>query len=155
MIQPADSTPSDGVGKAHDNPYGLEPDPIPSEWVLDGAPLARRKRMVGSSDGRSSTHMWDCTAGRFNWYYASDEVIHVVEGAVVVEDEAGLCRLLEAGDVFLFPAGSTFRWTVPLYIRKVAFLHDPLSRKLRLAQRLYRLVKAPFRRKSAPSAFTG
>lgn len=155
MVQPANSAPSDGVGTESDNPYGLEPDPIPPEWVLEGMPVARRKRMVGSSDGRSSTHMWDCTAGRFKWYYVSDEVIHVVEGAVVVEDEAGVRQRLEAGDLFLFPAGTTFRWTVPLYIRKVAFLHDPLSRKLRLAQRLYTLVKASFSSKSGPSAFSG
>lgn len=99
--------------------------------------------------------MWDCTAGRFTWYYDADEVIHVVEGAVIVEDEADVRRQLEAGDVFLFPAGTTFRWTVPVYIRKVAFLHDPLSRKLLLAQRLYAFLKAPFGRKTTRSVFTG
>lgn len=148
MIRPADTVDAD-------NPYGLELDPIPPEWVLEGTPVARRKRMVGSSDGRSSTHMWDCTTGRFDWYYHSDEVIHVIEGAVVVEDEAAVCRRLEAGDIFLFPAGTTFRWTVPVYVRKIAFLHDPLSGKLLLAQRLYQFLKSPFRRKARRSAFTG
>src|SRR5690348_1703145 len=68
----------DGVRATLENPYGLQPDPIPQEWVLEGNPTARRKQLVGSSDNLSSTHMWDCTAGRFNWYYTTDEVIYVL-----------------------------------------------------------------------------
>lgn len=135
--------------------YDLQPDPIPREWILAGNPTARRKRLVGSSDDRSSTHMWDCSAGRFNWFYGCDEVIHVVEGTVIVEDEAGARRQLQPGDTFLFPAGSRFHWTVPHYIRKIAFLHSPLSPKARLARGIFRALTRPFRHKAAPSAWTG
>src|SRR5690242_4206560 len=79
------------------NPYDLEPDPIPRDWILDGNPTARRKLLVGSSDDMASTHMWDCTSGRFNWFYRSDEVIYVLEGSVLVEDDAGVKRQLAAG----------------------------------------------------------
>ena len=130
--------------------HGLAPDPIPADWILEGEPVARSKRLVGSSDDMSSTHMWDCTAGRFNWFYTVDEVIHVIEGAVIVEDAAGSRRELQAGDTFLFPAGTRFHWTVPQYIRKIAFLHSPLSRKLRLAKRVFQVLKSPFR--GAPAA---
>ena len=140
---------------AHENPHGLQPDPIPSEWILEGNPTARRKLLVGSSDDRCSTHMWDCTAGRFNWYYGSDEVIHVLEGAVILEDAAGTRRRLEPGDVFLFPAGSTFHWTVPHYIRKIAFLHVPLSRKMRFAKGIYEFLKSPFKPKQPATTWTG
>ena len=138
-----------------ENPHDLQPDPIPREWILEGDPTARRKLLVGSSDGMASTHMWDCTEGRFNWHYLSDEVIYVLEGAVVVEDAAGVRRRLEPGDIFLFPAGTCFHWTVPRYIRKIAFLHAPLSRKVRLAKGLYNFLTAPFKRKQAATAFTG
>lgn len=127
------------------NAHGLEPDPIPPDWILEGQPVARSKLLVGSSDEMASTHMWDCTAGRFNWFYTVDEVIHVVEGSVIVEDTAGEQRHLQSGDTFLFPAGTRFHWTVPRYIRKIAFLHSPLSRKLRLAKRVFRILTAPFR----------
>jgi uncharacterized cupin superfamily protein len=128
--------------KGHD----LKPDPIPADWVLEGQPVARSKLLVGSSDDMASTHMWDCTAGRFNWFYTVDEVIHVVEGSVIVEDAAGERRHLQPGDTFLFPAGTQFHWTVPRYIRKIAFLHSPLSRKLRIAKRVFRTLTSPFRR---------
>ncbi|MGH8326400.1 MAG: cupin domain-containing protein, partial [Steroidobacteraceae bacterium] len=134
------------------NAHGLNPDPIPSDWILEGHPLARSKRLVGSSDDMASTHMWDCTAGRFNWFYTVDEVIHVIEGSVTVEDPEGVSRQLQAGDTFLFPAGTRFHWTVPQYIRKIAFLHSPLSRKLRIAKRIFQVLKSPFRSPQAPSS---
>src|SRR5690242_10425791 len=75
----------EGVQPTKENPYGLQPDPIPRDWILEGNPTARRRLLVGSSDNLASTHMWDCTAGQFNWHYTADEVIYVVEGSVVVE----------------------------------------------------------------------
>lgn len=99
--------------------------------------------------------MWDCTAGRFNWYYGSDEVIFVLEGSVLVEDAAGARRQLAAGDIFLFPAGSRFHWTVPHYIRKIAFLHAPLSRKMRFLKGIYDFFKLPFKRKQPVTTWTG
>lgn len=96
--------------------------------------------------------MWDCTAGCFNWFYTVDEVIHVIEGSVIVEDPAGVRRQLQAGDTFLFPAGARFQWTVPHYIRKIAFLHSPLSRRLRIVKRIYQVLKSPFRGVPAPAS---
>lgn len=149
------ATSIEGVRETHDNPYGLHPDPIPPEWIVEGTPTARRRQLVGSSDNLASTHMWDCTAGRFNWYYKSDETIYVLEGSVVVQDEAGLSQRLGAGDTFLFPAGSRFHWTVPHHIRKLAFLHAPLSRKMRMIKGIYSFFKSPFRREQAASTWTG
>lgn len=143
------------VRAMHGNPYGLQPDPIPREWILEGNPTARRTLLAGSSDNMASTHMWDCTAGRFDWYYGSDETIYVLEGSVVIEDAAGVRRRLGAGDTFLFPAGSRFHWTVASYIRKIAFLHAPLSRRMRLLKGLYDFFKSPVQRKQPTTAWTG
>jgi uncharacterized protein len=145
----------EGIRLSQENPHGLQPDPIPREWILEGSPTARRKFLVGSSDNLASTHMWDCTAGRFNWYYESDEVIYVLEGSVVVEDAAGVRRRLGPGDTFLFPAGTQFHWTVSQYIRKLAFLHCPLTRKMRTAKAVYNFFTSPFKRKRAVATWTG
>ena len=138
----------------HDT-QGLGPAPIPKTWILDGSPVARKKTLAGSSDRLANTLMWDCTAGRFNWFYDEDEVIHVLEGSVVIEDEAGVRRRLQAGDTFLFPAGSRFHWTVPHYIRKIAFLREPLSREMRIIRGILKHLTAPFRRKPAGAAAWG
>ena len=80
--------------------------------------------------------MWDCTAGRFNWYYKADETVYVVEGSMTVVDDAGQLSHLKAGDAFLFPKDTRFEWTVHTYVRKVAFVHQPVSRKLRVLMRM-------------------
>lgn len=100
------------------------------------------------------TVMWDCTAGRFNWFYDIDETICVMEGRVVLCDPAGTTHTLASGDVFLFPAGSRFQWTVPHYVRKVAFIHVPMSRKLRLVRSAYQRLRGMFRPRSGAAAGT-
>ena len=84
--------------------------------------------------------MWDCTAGRFNWYYDGDETIYVIEGSVTVTDRGGVTRSLNAGDTAFFPAGSSAEWTVNKYVRKIAFLRQPLERRS-FARRLYHFLK--------------
>ena len=96
----------EGAAQSQRDAHGLIPAPIPQAWILEGSPVARQKHLAGSSDQLATTLMWDCTAGRFNWFYDTDEVIHVLEGFVIIEDATGVRRRLQAGDTFLFPAGS-------------------------------------------------
>lgn len=135
--------------------YGLVASPIPQAWILEGTPAARKKPLAASSDRLATTFMWDCTAGRFNWSYDDDEVIHVLEGSVVIEDGAGTRQRLQAGDTFLFPAGSRYLWTVPNYIRKIAFLYPPLPLEMRIIRGIHKRLTAPFRRKPAGAAAWG
>ena len=129
--------------------HGLVPSPIPQAWILQGTPTARSKRLAVSTDQLAAAWMWDCTAGRFNWFYDDDEVVHVLEGSVIIEDAAGVQQRLQAGGTFVFPAGSWYQWTVPDYVRRIAFTHPPLSRELRLIRGILNRLTAPFRRKAA------
>lgn len=107
---------------------GLTAAPIDPAWVLAGEPVARMAHLAGSRDGASYTALWDCTAGTFRWRFGVDETVHVLAGEVEVTWEDGTSRLLAAGDVAHFHAGSAATWYVPTYVRKLAFLHDPRSR---------------------------
>src|SRR5215469_3077729 len=55
------------------NRHQLNSAPIVPAWILEGSPAARGKLLSGSTDDKASTYMWDCTAGRFNWFYGCDE----------------------------------------------------------------------------------
>lgn len=145
----------DGAKVLRHDAYGLTASPIPQEWILEGSPVARKKLLTRSRDGLASSFMWDCTAGRFNWFYDADEVIHVLEGSVLLEDAAGVRQQLQAGDTFLLPADSRFHWTVPSYIRKIAFLYVPLTLDMRITRKLLKGLRAPFRRKSPGPAAWG
>ena len=145
----------EGARIVRDDTHGLAASPIPRAWILEGNPVARKKRLAGSSDRLATTLMWDCTAGRFNWFYDADEIIHVLEGSAIIKDAAGVARPLQAGDTFLFPAGSRYQWNVPSYIRKIGFLHAPLSQEMRMIRGALELLKAPFRRNPAGWSQTG
>ena len=116
----------------------LAPSPIQPSWVLEGDPVARNHVLSHSADGTATTLVWDCTAGRFNWFYDVDETVYVIEGGVVVKDAAGVTRCLKAGDTFYFPAGSHAEWHVENYIRKIAFCRAPLPRVFVFAKRVFR-----------------
>jgi len=131
-----ESTIKYGIGQVTLGPAGINPN-----WILEGNPIARNKLLSQSADGAATSYIWDCTAGRFNWFYDVDETIYVIEGGVVVKDVTGIARRLSAGDTIFFPAGTRAEWHVEDYIRKVAFCRVPLPRPVVLAKRVYRFLK--------------
>ena len=56
----------------------LGPNPVNPDWIIDGTPQARAKCLAESADGTSSVMAWSCTPGRFEWYYAVDETVHII-----------------------------------------------------------------------------
>ncbi|HEY3886085.1 MAG TPA: cupin domain-containing protein [Vicinamibacterales bacterium] len=115
--------------------------------MIDGNPVTRNRVLSTSADGTATTFIWDCTAGRFNWFYDVDETIYVIEGGVVVRDWGGKARRLSAGDTIFFPAGARAEWHVENYIRKIAFCRSPLPRPLVMAKRGMRYFKSLVLRK--------
>jgi len=141
------------------NRHELNAAPFPHEWVIEGDPVARVKQLSSSTDGKGLTVMWDCTAGRFNWFYDIDETICVIEGSVVITNESGVARKLRAGDTYYFPKGSRAEWSIGRYVRKVAFIHVPLSDKVlrfrRILKALRRVMKPGADKDTSPTLFGG
>jgi uncharacterized cupin superfamily protein len=118
----------------------LAPSPIHPPHVLAGEPVARSLMLTRSADGLVSTHLWDCTAGRFVWNFGVDEIVHILDGEVHMTDSAGTTVVVRAGDVGHFPTGATTEWFVPEYVRKLAFHRaaPPRGRVERVARRIAR-----------------
>jgi len=95
------------------------------------------------------TVIWDCTAGRFNWFYSFDETVYVLEGSVLLKDSNGAQRRVSAGETVHFPTGSHAEWVVDKYIRKIAFCSSPLPMPLKLLRRAWRYAKRTARGASA------
>jgi uncharacterized protein len=110
--------------------------PINPEWIREGAPKARTFEIARSADGASNTMIWDCTAGTFRWYFGVDETVHILEGGVTVSDDTGHIRMLKAGDIAFFPAGTWMTWRVDTYVKKIAFLRHALPQPFGLALRM-------------------
>jgi uncharacterized protein len=129
----------------------LDPSPISTSWILEGDPVAR-SRVLSSRDGAHSV-IWDCTAGRFNWFYDCDETVYIIEGSVVLKDADGVQRRVSAGETIYFPMGSKAEWLVEKYIRKVAFCSNTQPSLIRFMRRVWRKLKrmAGGGREAAPS----
>ena len=104
----------------------LKPAPIPADWVIEGNPQARSRRLSTSPDTTSSTMVWTCTPGKFHWHYNVDETLYILEGEVFVTNEKDEVRRLGPGDVAFFPAGSDSVWRVTKDIRKIAFCRQSM-----------------------------
>jgi uncharacterized cupin superfamily protein len=107
--------------------------PINPDWILEGAPHARISEWAESLDGTTSHWTWDCTAGRFRWYYAVDETIVIVEGGMTIQAAGDEPLTLSAGDAAYFTAGNWVTWTIPTYVRKHAVVRVPVPRAMRYA----------------------
>ena len=131
------------------------PNPIQAAWILDGNPVARAELLSSSADGTASTYFWDCTAGRFNWFYSFDETVHILEGEVKLKYPSGTSHRVVAGDTVFFPAGSSAEWTVDRYVRKLAFCRTPIPSYLTFARQVARRLKRIARGGSAKDAGSG
>jgi uncharacterized cupin superfamily protein len=127
----------------------LNNSPINAEWILEGNPVARNRVISRGSDSLACTIVWDCTAGKFNWFYDVDETVHVIEGSVIVSDGQSPPKRLVPGSVAFFPAGTKAHWHVEKYVRKVAFCQRTLPSAVQLSINLLRHVLTRFRGKAA------
>jgi uncharacterized cupin superfamily protein len=105
----------------------LQLSPIEPSWIVEGRPSASSAELSVSEDGRATTVVWECTAGRFNWIYDYDETAHILVGSAIVHNHAMKPTQLGPGDVVLFRRGSRVTWHVEDYVRKLAFVRNPDS----------------------------
>jgi uncharacterized cupin superfamily protein len=127
----------------------LAPNPIQREWILEGQPVARKQVLSTSADGTATMLIWDCTSGRFNWFYSFDESVYILEGSALIKEAPGTARVVGAGDTVFFPAGSAAEWTVDKYVRKVAFMRSTIPTPVVFGIRVARRLKRVFSRSRA------
>lgn len=129
-----------------DNPaeIDLEPEPIPPEWILSGAPEASAKLLLRGRDWLQSIVVWECTPGRFNWHYNKDEILFIVFGHATLTSYGGEEREFGPGDTVFFPAGVSCTWQIKDRVRKVAILREtlwwPLGMTVKVWLKLLRTV---------------
>jgi uncharacterized protein len=99
----------------------LTPRPIEPSWIIEGNPQAQWCVLSQSADGLASTMVWECSEGKFNWYYDFDETVLILEGSIVLESDSMPPTRYGPGDVVFFRDGAHARWHVEGRVRKLAF----------------------------------
>ena len=101
----------------------LKPLAVDPSWVKQGTPNFRATEFFKSSDGKTSSGIFECDASTFEWRYQLDEAVYILDGSVEL-DYQGKRFTLKAGDSAFFRAGTTAIWHVPSHIRKTWTLYD-------------------------------
>ena len=136
----------------------LTPRPIEPTWIIEGKPDARSCMLSHSADGLASTMVWECSAGKFNWYYDFDETILILEGSIVLENDTMKPTRYSAGDVIFFKDGAHARWHVEGRVRKLAFCRTTQPMVLGFALRVFNKLKRmmlPSGKRQTPSLAAG
>jgi uncharacterized protein len=119
----------------------LTPRPIEPTWVIEGNPFAQSSVLSKSADGTASTMVWQCSEGKFNWYYDFDETILILEGSIVLENDAMRPTRYGPGDVIFFKDGAHARWHVEGHVKKLAFCRKTQPILLGFALRAFSRIK--------------
>jgi uncharacterized cupin superfamily protein len=131
----------------------LAPRPIEPSWVIEGKPEARSCVLSQSTDGLASTMVWHCTEGKFNWFYDFDETILILEGSIVLENDAMRPTRYGPGDVVFFKDGAHAKWHVEGHVKKLAFCRKTqpvwLGFALRVIGKVKRILLPPGERQAA------
>ena len=118
--------------------------PIEPSWIIEGHPMARNALLSRSEDGTASTIVWECTEGKFHWYYDIDETIHILEGSIVLESDTMKPTRYGPGDVILFRNGASAKWHVEGHAKKLAFCRTTPPPLIAFATRALRALKRMF-----------
>ena len=119
----------------------LSPAHIEPSWIIDGNPQANACLLSKSADRSAWTVVWECTKGRFNWYYNLDETILILEGTIVLESDILPPTRYGVGSVILFRKGSHARWYVEDYVKKLAFCRKTQPLPLAFVLRVFAYLK--------------
>ena len=99
----------------------LMPGRIEPSWIIEGNPVTQHSVLSKSADWQAWTMIWQCSEGKFNWYYDYDETVLILEGSAVIESEAMPATRFGPGDVIYFRNGAHAKWHVEGHVRKLAF----------------------------------
>ena len=119
----------------------LTPRPIEPSWIIEGTPDAQWFVLSKSADGLASTMIWECSEGKFNWYYDFDETVLILEGSIVLESDDMPPTRYGAGDVVFFRDGAHARWHVEGRVKKLAFCRKTQPVLLGFALRAFSKIR--------------
>ena len=119
----------------------LAPRPIEPSWIIEGNPVAQCSVLSKSADGLASTMVWQCSEGKFNWYYDFDETILILEGSIVLENDMMRSTRYGPGDVIFFKDGAHAKWHVESHVKKLAFCRTTQPVLLAFALRVLSRIK--------------
>ncbi|MBM5812240.1 MAG: cupin domain-containing protein [Gammaproteobacteria bacterium] len=92
------------------NPVAAEDSSPAAGRVLAGRPRAQVQNHYADGSGRFFAGRWSSTRGRWRVSYTEHEFCHLLEGRVLLTDDAGGRWEFGPGDAWVIPAGFSGTW---------------------------------------------
>ncbi len=94
--------------------------------IVGEKPLQHDNILFTNDAGNYFVGMWDSTAFDselipFPWH----EMVHLLEGEVLITEADGKSHLFAAGDTFFIPMGTLCKWQSDAYVKKYYAILDP------------------------------
>ena len=100
----------------------------PVELLIGPTPACRNHTDYRSADGELTCGTWDSTPYRRKaMLFGHCELMHLLEGAVTLEDEAGNRRTFMKGDILVVEQGARCSWDSFQQVKKVYATFRPAS----------------------------
>ena len=92
---------------------------LENENVIEGDPTETGHNYFTDGTGQLTAGVWECTpcTSQFD-SYPVDEFCFILNGTVVVTDDAGHSETFKPGDSFVMPKGLKCTWQMPETTRK-------------------------------------
>ena len=100
-------------------------DEIPAELIQSGSPVQTGHEYFATDNGKITAGVWDCTAHQLKpGPYEVDEFMIVLDGSILIEDDAGDTETYSAGESFILPKNLNCSWKQTEYTRKFYVIYD-------------------------------
>jgi len=98
---------------------------LENENVVEGSPVETGHNFFTGGSGQLTAGVWECTPCTTQTdSYPVDEFCYILNGAVVITDDAGQRETFKAGDCFIVPKGTSLTWHMPETTRKYYVIFD-------------------------------
>ncbi|RVU32832.1 cupin domain-containing protein [Neptunomonas marina] len=108
----------DQVVSFNDHPVPLQPFVTPPERLIAGDPAQTIALYTNELDGKLIAGLWESEPGKWEAVAQRREFCVILEGRVIISDEAGGEKVYTAGDSFMLPYGFKGYWEVTEFCRK-------------------------------------
>lgn len=96
-----------------------------TERIVAGRPSFRSWNGYEDRSGVFFAGIWESGPGAWRIACTEDELCHLLEGEVVITEDAGQAQTFRAGDSFVVPAGFAGIWETRQHVRKLYAIHQP------------------------------
>lgn len=91
--------------------------------VLAGTPRTTTRNYYDA--GAFFAGIWESTPGKWAVTYTEHELVHLLQGRVVLTDRDGRAEQFGPGDMFVIPAGFEGTWETVEPVRKLYAIYQP------------------------------